>query len=458
MAAGLRGWVRTRPAGTRLPSTRSLATEHHVGPVTVQQALQLLVADGLVETRPGVGTFVAAARQARPADVSWQTTALGPSEVFDTEGSGVRTFAPDVIGLHAGYPSPSLLPGPLLRSAVQKVARDPDVLMRAAPNSGLPQLRAWFARELDGHRTGGAGVDESDVIVTSGGQAALSAAFRALASPGETVVMESPTYWGAMAAARAHGLRIVPLARTADGIDPEDLDAALAAHGSRVFYAQPTYANPTGDVWAPQVRARVGEVLADRKAFLVEDDWARDLYYDAEAPAPLAAADDDGHVVYVRSLTKSMSPSIRVAGLVARGPALRRIRASRWVSELFVPAFTQQVAIDILAHPGWNRHRGALRRALRTRRDTLLAELTRAVPELRVDRVPRGGLSLWARLPRPHHADQVAEAALAAGLAISPGAEWFPTEPYGQFVRLSFAATQETRYADAARILADLLR
>ncbi|NLG54372.1 MAG: PLP-dependent aminotransferase family protein [Rhodococcus sp.] len=458
VAGELRAWIRERPAGAKLPSTRILAGEYQVGPVTVQSALQLLVADGLVETRPGVGTFIAATRQARPVDVSWQTTALGWSDVFDVEGSGVRTHAPDVIGLHTGYPSPSLLPGALLRSAVQKVSRDPEILMSAAPASGLPQLRAWFARDLDGQRTGGSGIDESDVIVTSGGQSALSASLRALAAPGEAIIVESPTYWGAMAAAKAHGLRMIPIARTKDGIDPADLDAALAAHGSRVFYAQPTYANPTGDVWSPHVRAEVMQVLAARKAFLVEDDWARDLYYDAEPLPPIAAADENGHVVYIRSLTKSLSPAIRVAGLVARGPALRRIRSSRWVSELFVPPFTQQVAVDVLAHPGWNRHRAALRRELRTRRDELRAQLTRAVPEVEVTQVPRGGLSLWVRLPRGHHAAEVAERALTLGLAISPGSEWFPTEPYDQFIRMSFAATPHTRYVEAANILAEVLR
>lgn len=457
MAAVLRAWVHDQPTGAMLPSTRALAARHQVGPVTVQQAVQTLVADGLVVSRPGVGTFVAAPRRAAPVDVSWQTTALGPSGMFEFEGSGLRTLAPDVIALHTGYPSTSLLPGALLRSAVQKAARSPDLLMGVAPNSGLPQLRSWFARDLDEHRTGGSGVDESDVVITSGGQSALSAAMRALAAPGEAVIVESPTYWGAMAAARAHGLRLVPIARTKDGIDPADLDAALGAHGSRVFYAQPTFANPTGDVWSPRVRAEVRDVLLAHKAFLIEDDWARDLYFDADPLPPLAAADDGGHVVYVRSLTKSLSPSVRVAGVVARGPALRRIRASRWVSEMFVPLFTQQIAVDVLSHPGWNRHRAALRRELRVRRDVLVAELARIAPDLHVERVPRGGLGLWVRLPRGNNAESVAAAALAAGVAISPGGEWFPTEPYDQFVRLSFAASSQSRYGEAVSILASVV-
>ncbi|EOM76959.1 putative aminotransferase [Rhodococcus rhodnii LMG 5362] len=449
MADSLRREYGGRPPETRLPSTRAIAAQHGVGPVTVQSALRLLVAEGIVETRPGNGTFVA--RRPRPPherDLSWQTTALGPAGPLDVELPGARSAAPGALAMHGGYPAPELLPGALVRSALARAARDSSVVLDAQMNSGLPRLRAWFANEPGP----AAGYDADDVLVTNGGQSAVSATLRALAAPGDAVVMESPTYWGAMLAARAHGLRIVPIARTVDGIDPGDLADALAAHNARVFYAQPTFANPSGEVWSPSVRAETLRVLAEHKAFVVEDDWARDLAID-DAPPPLAAADPDGHVVYVRSLTKSMSPSIRVAGIVARGPALRRISTSRWAGEMFVPGLAQHVALDVLTAPGWRRHIATLRRELRERRDALVREL-RATP-LSVDRVPGGGMSVWVRLPGDVPARDVARRASALGLEVAPGDDWFPAEPPGQCVRMGFVATLPTRYREAVGILAE---
>lgn len=448
MADALRRTYRHRPPGTRLPSTRAIAAEHGVGPVTVQTALRILVAEGLVETRPGSGTYVAATPQrATSGDTAWQSTALGEAGVLDDVLSGTRSVAPEAMSMHRGYLSPELLPGSLLRAAVTRASRDPAILLGAEMNTGVPQLRSWFAREL-GDR---ARYDAADVLVTGAGQTAVSVTLRALAASGEAVVMEAPTYWGAILAARAHGLRIVPIARTPDGIDPADLDATLEAHHARVFYAQPTFANPTGQSWSSAVRAEVMRVLAARKAFLIEDDWARDLAI-GDPPHPVAADDPDGHVVYIRSLTKGMSPSIRVAGLISRGAAHRRITTSRWASELFTPGLAQHVALDVLSAPGWPRHVANLRRTLRHRRDELAALLADVPVE--VDRLPGGGLSLWLRLPGRVAARDVVRRASALGLELSPGDEWFPAEPPADYVRMSFAATPPSRYREAAHILA----
>ncbi|NLU83570.1 PLP-dependent aminotransferase family protein [Rhodococcus sp. HNM0569] len=456
VAGSVRAWIASNPSATTLPSTRTLAREHGVGPVTVQHAVQLLVADGVVETKPGAGTFVVRAEPRRTGDVSWQSTALGPSPAVDFPGSGVRSVPDGTTALHTGYPSPALLPGALVRSALQRVAREPDAYLGSSAPAGEPALRSWFARELDRGGPGGL-FDADDVVVTSGGQAAISAVLRALTAPGDTIVMESPTYWGAIAAARAQGLRIVPVARSRDGIDPADLDAALTMHDARVFYAQPTYANPTGSVWTADVRAGVRDVLVRRKAFMLEDDWARDLFLGAQPPPPMAAGDVDGHILYVRSLTKSVSPSVRVAALVSRGPVLARIRATRWVGELLVPRLTQRIALDVVSSAGWARGGAGLRRGLRARRDALVSAV-RDASHLTVEAVPDGGVGLWVALPKRVDPAELTAVCLDRGVALSPGHEWFPAEQPGPFVRLAFAGESEDRYVEAVQVVEDAVR
>jgi DNA-binding transcriptional MocR family regulator len=456
VVAVVRKLVSDLPPGTRLPSTRDLSRTHGVGPVTVQRAVAALVAQGRIETRPGVGNFVATPRLPRRRDVSWQAAALGPPRpgVPEQAGSGLRGVPDDTIALHSGYPLPALQAGALVATAFARAAKDP-AAARPAPTMGLPALRHLFADELA--RVAASDVVADDVLVTSGGQAALVATFRGLARPGDTVVMESPTFWGAIAAAAEAGLTVVPVAARPDGPDPAELEHVLALHRARLVYAQPAWHNPTGATWRPAVRTAVLEVLRSRGAFLVEDDWARDLALEGPPPAPLVCGDTEGHVVHVRSLTKSMAPGVRVAALVARGPAMHRIRASRWAADLYVSPVLQVAAADVLAAPAWQRHLVRLRRELLARRDALAVALREHAPLADLAALPRGGLSLWLRLPSGADPLTVAARCLQDGLAVSAGDEWFPAEPDGPYLRLGFAAAPPDSFERAARKLGSVL-
>jgi DNA-binding transcriptional MocR family regulator len=452
IARALRRELRTATPGTRLPSTREIARRFTAGPVTVQRAVARLVAAGLVETRPGIGTFVVGRPSASPVgDVDWQTTSLGPDRTGPTTvGSTLRDVGPGTIALHSGYPSPGLLPMRDVRSALQRAARGDDAWDRP-PLVGMPDLRAWFAREVAAG-SAGAGPRPSDVVVTAGGQAALSAVFRALALPGDPVVMESPTYWGAIAAARQAGLVIVPVARTAGAPRAEDLDDALRTSGARIAYVQPTFANPTGAHWAPADRSVILRVAADRGAFLVEDDWARDLAIDAPRP-PMVTDDANGHVVYIRSLTKSASLALRVGAVIARGPVRDRIAGALASSDLYVSPVLQRAALDVVTRPSWQTHLARLRRELRGRRDALADAVSAYAPSLQITALPEGGLNLWTRMPRDLDARTVAARCLADGVAVSPGDEWFPAAVPGPHLRLNYAWADPARFAEAAHIV-----
>ena len=273
------------------------------------------------------------------------------------------------LALSSGYLDPRLQPTAAMAAALARAGRRPGAWERG-PVEGVAALRAWFAREAGGR------FGAHDVVICPGGQAALVTAVRALAPPGGSVVVESPTYRGALAAVRAAGLTPVPVPSDADGVRPEMLADALERTGARVAYLQPLHANPHGADLSAERRAAVMEVAARSGAFLIEDDWARDLTIDGPAPPPLAADDPDGHVVYVRSLSKGASPGLRVAAVAARGPAGVRLRSARIVEDLFVSAPLQLAALELVSSPGWRRHLKALRAGLRERRDALAGALS----------------------------------------------------------------------------------
>jgi DNA-binding transcriptional MocR family regulator len=457
IVTALREWIADAAPGARLPSTRSLAAEHGAGPVTVQQALRTLTTQGLVETRPGVGTFVRAGRTAHTSDYGWQTGALGrpPSRVAPIS-TALRTVDDDVIALHSGYPDRELLPERLVRAALGRAARS-DAALSRPPVAGVPELRQWFAQDLAATAPAHVSAPASgDVIVLPGSQSGLSSAFRALVPRGRPLLMESPTYWGAIHAAAQAGVEVVPVPSGPHGPDPAQLDRAFEESGARLLYAQPTYANPTGAQWSRDVAEAVLGVVRRHGAFLLEDDWAHDLGIDTE-PAPLAAQDDAGHVIYLRSLTKTVSPAIRIAAIIARGPARERILADAGTGSMYVSGALQAAALDVVTQPGWGPHLRRVRTALRERRDLLLASLRTHAPLAHVEHVPAGGLNLWARLPDSTLVDDLTERCRSRGLMVAAGSEWFPAEPSGPYVRLNYSGPRPSAFGEGARILGEAL-
>jgi DNA-binding transcriptional MocR family regulator len=455
VAEEMRRTVAGAAPGTRLPSVRELMARHRAGPQTVQQAIARLAEEGLVDPRPGRGTFVAAAPAAAPEavepDLGWQTLALGEGAADASAlHAQMRLPPPGAIGLSGGYPDESLQPTGLLAAALGRAARRPGAWARV-PTEGIDRLRAWFAREAGGL------FRAHDVVVTPGAQAGLSTVMRVLAGPGVPVLVESPTFLGTIAAARMAGGRVVPVPVDRGGVRTDLLEAAFRATGARVFVCQPLYANPHGGSLALDRRAELLRIVRDAGAFLVEDDYARDLALDDDPPPPLASEDVHGHVVYLRSLTKAAAPGLRVGAIAARGAAGARIRAARVVDDFIVAGPLQEAALDLVSSPAWRRHRRATAAALTERRDLLVDAVRRHVPGARIDLVPRGGFSLWVRLPDGLDDVAIAAAAEREGVIVSPGRPWFPAEAPGQFLRLTFAAAAPDELERGARIIGEVV-
>jgi DNA-binding transcriptional MocR family regulator len=345
-----------------------------------------------------------------------------------------------------------LQPIALLGAASTRAMRRPGIWARM-PLEGLPALRAWFAAAT-GHA-----YQPHEVTICPGTQAANAAAFRALSAPGDPVLVESPTYVGALAAAQAAGLRVVPVPTDADGVRPDMLAEAFQRTGARLFYCQPTYANPTSAVLSTSRRAAVLAAVAGARAFLIEDDWARDFHLDGDAPPPpLATSDRDGHVVYVRSLTKCAAPGLRIGAICARGAALERLRATRLVDDFFVPGMLQEIALQLLTASSWPRHLRALKAALRQRRDATAGALRKHLGAQCLAQLPSGGLHLWVRLPDGVSDLDLEQRAASQGVLVSAGRHWFPAEPPAPFLRLSFAAAKPEWIESCVVQLADLVR
>ncbi|MGV9565684.1 aminotransferase-like domain-containing protein [Streptomyces sp. NPDC003480] len=450
LAKHLRSEVNRYSPGEKLPASRALVERFRVSPVTVSRALARLAAEGLVVTRPGAGAFRAEPRASAPAvgDTAWQEVALSAEAAAElvprsVDASGVldTLAAPPagVVEFNGGYLHPALQPERAMGAALSRAGRRPGVWARP-PVEGVAELREWFARGIGG------AITAADVLIAAGGQSALTTALRALAPPGAPVLVESPTYPGMLAIARAAGLRPVPVPVDPDGMKPALLADAFRASGARVVVCQPLFQNPTGAVLAPERRREVLRIAREAGAFVIEDDFVRRLAHEdaGPLPAPLIAEDPDGVVVHVSSLTKATSPSFRVSALAARGPVLERLRAIQVVDTFFVPRPLQEAALELVGSPAWPRHLRAVAAELKLRRDTMTTALGLHLPELALAHVPSGGYHLWARLPDGTDESSLVAGALRAGVAVARGRPYFSAEPPAAHLRLSFAAVGGT--------------
>ncbi len=447
-----------------MPSVRQLQRELRASPVTIQRAVADLVRRGALVTRPGDGTFVSeamsetpdgAARSTHPlrADTSWQASVLGRAPSAPTGIDHLASLATGAeIVLDNGFPEPSLQPVELLRRATVVASRRVSAWDRCLPE-GLLDLRTLIANEL------GAGFDASDVLITPGAQAGLASIFRTFVRPGDPVLIEEPGYPGAIAAALFAGLVPSPVPTDGDGVRVDELERCLERTGARLVVLQPRHANPTGANLSRERRADVLTLARRFGAFVVEDDWVRDLDLDPDRPSamPLVTDDVDGHVVYVRSFSKASAPGMRIAAVVARGPAWSRLRNARLLTDFFAAPLLQETMVELLSSNTWPRHLKALRAELRVRREALCEALGESAPSIEFVK-PAGGVVLWGRLsPRIDEAAFV-DGCRARGVRVGAGRPFWSAEPPGGFVRLSFAGADASSLTIAAERIGRELR
>jgi DNA-binding transcriptional MocR family regulator len=291
-------------------------------------------------------------------------------------------------------------------------------------------------------------------LITAAGQAALSAVFRAVARPGEPVLIATPAYPGTLAVARTAGLIPVGVPTDDDGLRTDLLESAVARTGAKVVYVQPTYANPDGSVISGSRRTDLLDIARRRALVIIEDDWARWLGHGADVPPPLQTADRHGHVVTICSLSKATAPSLRIGAVVARGALAARIADLRVVDDLFVSAPLQHAAIELVSAPSWRGHVRSLAAALQSRSAALRNALRATMPDDTRFTDPAGGFSLWLELPPGVRGEEVAREAAARRLYVMPGSHFELAPTPRDHLRLSFAALPERDVLEGATRLA----
>ncbi|MBN1814313.1 MAG: PLP-dependent aminotransferase family protein [Anaerolineae bacterium] len=434
---------------TRLPATRQLARDLGVNRLTVENAYAELQADGLVAGQVGSGTYVLPPHPlpSLPKDAPDAPWPLWQQGVQD--GNGLfEVIAPDEMLKAAGHPNPvnfaggtggsHLFPVEEFRKIIQTVMRrDGIAALEYGDRKGYAPLRNTIAHVLASQ---GLQTDPGNILITAGSQQALALVSQILLKPGDVILVESPTYGGALDLFRALSFKAVGIPTDERGMQVEKLEKLLQQHHPKLIYTIPNFQNPTGTCLNSQRRRQL-IALADRyNVPILEDDFVGDLRYEGRAQPALKALDPGGRVIYVSTFSKMLMPGLRVGFLVAEGPVYDRLVGYKRANDLATSNLIQR-ALEAYVTVG--RYQAHLRRSCRVyrkRRDAMLQAIDRHLPADVHVNPPQGGLFIWLQLPDDLSSEELLPLACAKGVAFAPGSTFFPDRSDGEhMMRLNFA-------------------
>lgn len=358
------------------------------------------------------------------------------------------TLRPEVISFAGGLPAPELFDVDGWRDAFAKAADDRRNL-QYGPTEGDPLLRALIAGRMTQR---GVPTTESDLLVTTGSQQALTLVTTAMIDPGDVVAVEEPTYLAALQCFQLAGARVVPVASDEHGMVPESLAEVLDRDHPKLVYVVPTFANPSGRTQPSERRQEIAALAAQHDTWLVEDDPYGELRYRGTPVPPLAAYGE--RVLYLGSLSKIGAPGLRLGWLRAPRELMSATVIAKQAADLHTSTIDQAAAATYLSNTDLNAHVAALCAAYRERRDTMVSALPTTVPEGTTWTDPDGGMFVWLRLPGEIDTADVLREALTHNVAFVPGAPFFATTPDNATFRMSFTTNPPEDITEGMRRLA----
>jgi DNA-binding transcriptional MocR family regulator len=445
--------------GDRMPSVRQFSSQQRVSVPTALQAYVTLETRGLIEARPKSGFYVRTrqadlVREPSYAPASPKVTNLAPPDPLNSLLSDHSN--PKVVPLGAAVPSGELLPAKKLARIMGVLARrlgPASITYDMAPGSEI--LRREIARRSLEY---GGSLKPGEFIVTIGGTEALSLALRATCEPGDTVAIESPTYYGLVDMLRELRLRALPVrSDSARGMDLDALEHALRRTRVAACVVIPNFNNPTGSLMPDENKRRLLEIVAARKVPVIEDDIYGDLQHAGPRPRCVKTFDRDGSVLLCSSFSKTLAPGYRI-GYIAAGPWHDRVLRLKKTSSLAGATLPSLAIAEFLKNGGYDRYLRTLRQKYRHQVARMREAIVETFPEgIGLSR-PQGGFVLWCELPAKVDSAELFRQARAADISIAPGPLFSPDGGFRNFIRLNCGHPWNASIERSIGILGHLVR
>ena len=363
------------------------------------------------------------------------------------------TEKPGIISLAGGLPSPKTFPVSAFAEASAAVlANDGPAALQYAASEGFAPLRQAIADFLPWN------VDPDQILITTGSQQALDLIAKVLIDESSRVLVETPTYLGALQAFTPMEPTVVAVASDDEGVLIDDLKAKVGtgADKARFLYVLPNFQNPTGRTMSDARRAELVKAAAELNLPLVEDNPYGDLWFDAPPPAPLTARNPEG-CIYMGSFSKVLVPGLRLGYVVAPEELLGKLVQAKQASDLHTPSFTQRIVYEAVQDGFLDEHIPEIRTLYAHQCELMLAALERYFPaEARWTR-PDGGMFIWVTLPEGVDSAALLAKSIAQNVAFVPGAPFYGTDPQSNTLRLSFVTVPADKIEAGMKTLGALV-
>ena len=373
------------------------------------------------------------------------------SRLNNVETSAIRELfkllgKPGIISFAGGFPDPAMFDVEGIKEASGKaLTEDPGAALQYGATEGFGPLREELASFMG---TKGVAVAANELIVTTGSQQALDLLGKTMISPGDKVIVEGPTFLATIQCFRLYGAELVSAPCDGHGVNTDELEKLIAEHKPKFVYLIPTFGNPSGALLSLERRKKVLEMAVKYNTLIVEDDPYGDLYFNEPPPPSLLALSSSvpgsrDLIAYCGSLSKVLSPGLRVGWMVAQPELLAKATMCKQFSDAHTSTFAQATAAQYLKAGRMPATLGNVRKAYAERAKTMGDALSRELGDAVEFTQPEGGLFFWARLTgkggKVKDAGDFAKRAIEQGVAFVPGAPFYAANPDMATFRLSFA-------------------
>jgi DNA-binding transcriptional MocR family regulator len=443
--------------GDRLPSIRHLAQQKRLSVSTVLQALRLMEDRGLVEARPQAGYYVR--HRPRMMAVMNDAPQLQEPAFVGIQNLLMRVLKanedPGIMQLGSAWPPDELLPMKRMQQTVAAVARRDSTLLSTVScyETNYPD----FVRQISRRALDWGKVDASEIVVTGSCSEAISLCLRAVAKPGDTIAIESATYFVLLQLIESLGMKALEIPthpKTGPSIDA--LELALSAGLAQAVLLIPNANNPLGCIMPEANKQRLAALVARYNIPLIEDDVYGDLCFTPQRPWPVKAYDTSGNVMLCSSFSKAVSPGARV-GYVVAGRYAQEVAVLKMVSSGATSHFFQAVLADFLTGSAYENQLRKMRRALSQRIARMADAICHSFPQQCTVSEPQGGFVIWVSLPEQVDALALHTRATAAGVAFMPGQLFSASGKYSNYLRLNCGNPWSPRVEAAIATLGELV-
>ena len=424
--------------GDRVPSVRKLSEQHDVSIATVLQAYMLLEDKGLIEARPQSGYYVRPRFRellAEPAKTEPPATACCVN-ICNLVTRILHAFDdPNVVPLGAGIASPELFPSEKLHRVLASVARQHGgSVNRYEKPAGTLEFRRQIARRsLDW----GCALNADDIVGTIGCMEAINLSLRAVAKPGDSIAVESPTFFGVLQIIESLGMKAVEVGTyPRQGMCLDELAAALRRHKIAAVILTPNFHNPLGALMPDEKKKAVVEMLAKKEIPLIEDDIYGDLQHEGPRPRAAKAFDKNGLVLLCGSVSKTLAPGFRV-GWCVPGRFKERVELLKFANTCSSPLLPQLAIAEFLQNGGYDHHLRSIRKSYAQQVRLMHEAIAKYFPEGTKVTQPKGGFLLWVELPKGVNTLDLFEKAAEQKVSIAPGPLFSPKLSYKNFLRIN---------------------